>query len=466
MTPQSAFMVVAPIEPSREAALRSLLASMNAAPGRVNPANLLVPFAQFDALHVARFLIIDDKTLGDVQVYGLTTPEYPRSLAFLGDVDGDSNEFLADAASRADSGLRAIFSHCQDFTDATDLLAWMKAHSISAAANYVNRRGRTVRRVREDAALREALERYLDEPEARDSVRPRELHRLLRQRAYDDVSKGRLTLSVEAPTPLAWTIRNAIHLVALPLVVLAIVAAIVVSAIAFLLPTVAALVVIAGGAVIYLRRLEKTDAELCSQVDDGHSNDLASIEDDDVTNQFSAMGSLKPGAFRLLITSLVLVVIDYAARHIYTRGRLARVRTIHFARWVFLDRKRRVIFLSNYDGSLESYMDDFINKVGFGLNVVFSNGIGYPRTSWLLKDGCADERKFKEYLRRHQMPTQVWYKAYPSLTAVDLERNARLRSGLESPSLSEREAQEWVSLLCEARSISATSKVWSASATG
>src|SRR6266487_1625244 len=103
------------------------------------------------------------------------------------------------------------------------------------------------------------------------------------------------------------------------------------------------------------------------------------------------MGSLKPGMFRRLTIAAVLVVIDYTARHIFNRGKLGRVTTIHFARWVFLDGGRRVLFLSNYDGSLESYMDDFINKVGFGLNVVFSNGIGYPRTNWLLCDGCKDE---------------------------------------------------------------------------
>jgi len=40
-------------------------------------------------------------------------------------------------------------------------------------------------------------------------------------------------------------------------------------------------------------------------------------------------------------------------------------------------------YASNYDGSLDSYMDDFINKVAYGLNLVFSNGIGYPRTSFL-----------------------------------------------------------------------------------
>jgi len=123
------------------------------------------------------------------------------------------------------------------------------------------------------------------------------------------------------------------------------------------------------------------------------------------------------------------------------------VRTIHFARWVFIDARQRIIFLSNYDGSLESYMDDFINKVGFGLNLVFSNGIGYPRARFLVKGGSTDERKFKEYLRRHQIPTQVWYKAYPGLTAVDLERNLRIREGLEAPELAEPQAREWVALL-------------------
>jgi hypothetical protein len=114
---------------------------------------------------------------------------------------------------------------------------------------------------------------------------------------------------------------------------------------------------------------------------------------------------------------------------------------------VFLDRRERILFASNYDGSLESYMDDFINKVGFGLNLVFSNGVGYPRTKWLVCDGCADERQFKEFLRRHQKPTDVWYKAYPGLTAVDLERNMRVREGLAAYSLSEQDARTWVGLL-------------------
>jgi hypothetical protein len=123
------------------------------------------------------------------------------------------------------------------------------------------------------------------------------------------------------------------------------------------------------------------------------------------------------------------------------------VKTIHFARWVFLDGKRRIIFASNYDGSLESYMDDFINKVAFGLNVVFTNGVGYPRTRWLLLDGAKDEQKFKYFIRRHELPTEVWYNATPGLTAVEKERNGRIRSGLERPVMTDAEAREWLRLL-------------------
>ena len=110
MTPQSSFMVLAPVEPSREAELRRLLESMNEAPGRVNPGNALIPFAQFDTLHFARLLLLDDKTTDDVRVYGLQPRSYPLYLAFLGDIDGEEDAFLTELAHRAPEGLRALFS--------------------------------------------------------------------------------------------------------------------------------------------------------------------------------------------------------------------------------------------------------------------------------------------------------------------------------------------------------------------
>ena len=81
MTPQSNFMVLAPIIPERETELRQLLDSMNRGPGQVDPNNALLPFAEFETLHFARFVILDDKT----------TRRYPRlriNAAHLSAVSG------------------------------------------------------------------------------------------------------------------------------------------------------------------------------------------------------------------------------------------------------------------------------------------------------------------------------------------------------------------------------------------
>jgi hypothetical protein len=433
MTPQANFMVLAAIEPPRETELRALLASMNDAPGRVNADNALIPFSQFDTLHFARFVILDDKTLDDVRVYGVAARAYPLYLAFLGDIDGDLNVFLEELVNRAEKGLRSIFSCCTGFTSGTDLVEWMKNHGSPAIANYVNWRGRTVVRVREEAALRKALEEYLrSHAPTLTGIPTREIFSKLQQFFNAERSAGRLTLSDESPTPIGWWIKNALHLIGVPLLFL------------LALPL---LVVIAPVFLFRLRCMEKTDAEMCWRVDQAYSDALALLEDRDVSNQFTALASRKPGFVRLWTLIGILATVEYAARHIVRRGRLGRIRTIHFARWVLLDGKKRGVFFSNYDGTVESYMDDFINKAGFGLNAIFSNAIGYPRTNWLVRDGCADEQKYKNFLRRHTLPTQVWYKAYPGLTAIDLERNRRIREGLESSWMSERETREWVALL-------------------
>src|SRR5579862_3140627 len=89
MTPQSSFMVLAPLARGRVPAMRSLLATMNSAPGIVDPGNALVPFAQLEQLHFARFVVLDDQTTGDItKLYGVERPTPPVYLAFLGDFDG------------------------------------------------------------------------------------------------------------------------------------------------------------------------------------------------------------------------------------------------------------------------------------------------------------------------------------------------------------------------------------------
>lgn len=433
MTPQSHFMVVAPIADGRQAALSELLNSLNCRPGVVDPLNSILPFAQFGRLHFARFVILDDPTREDIRQHGIAPPPLQTSLLFLGDCDGDGDDFLESLVRHAGQGLRQIFSHCEGLSATDDLLQWLTDHSRRPAAMYVNWLGRTVPQIREESALYHALVSYLASQTA-DFARqePRIIWQKLIAFVGDEIAAQRLILSPSAATPIGWRIGNLLHLLGVPVVLI------------FLAPW---LILYLPIFAYQLRRRETADPEIALRPDRDHVQRLAGLEDHDVTNQFSAIGAVKPGLFRRWTVTFLVWILDYGARHIYHRGHLTRVSTIHFARWVFLDGKTRLCFASNYDGSLEAYMDDFINKVGWGLNLVFSNGVGYPRTHWLIFQGAKDEQKFKNYIRRHQLPTEVWYNAHPGLTAFDLERNSRIREGLTKRFMSDDEIGQWLKLI-------------------
>jgi hypothetical protein len=430
MTPQSAFMVVATIRHGQIDALRELLSGMTQEPGIADPDNVLIPFGRFERLHFARLVVLDDGTLADRVAGGAPSVQLPVALAFLGDCDGSADAQLAQFVALAEPGLRAIFAHCEDYDDAIDLLAWMQARSVAPATFYANWVGRTVRQVHQEAALHQALRTRLTQ-HAQDEP-PQTVRAALLEYVAAEQRNGRLPLSPPEPTPPGWQVRQVLDAIWVPLVLLLLLPVFLLGAIPFL---------------IVLRQRERTDPQIFPRPTVAHEAALAAREDFDVSNQFSAFGSCKPGAFRLWLLRFLLWVVQYTTRHIYVRGRLARVGTIHFARWVLLDGNQRLFFGSNYDGSLDAYMDDFINKVAWGLNLVFSNGIGYPRTKFLVLGGAKNEQAFKYYIRRHQLPTEVWYKAYPGLTALDLARNSRIRAGLQPAAMSDDAAQRWIALI-------------------
>ena len=484
-------MVVAPIIEARVNGLRALLSSMNDRPGMAKRDNSIVPFGEFKNLHYARFVILDDQTLRDFEEYGAPIPDFSVLLAFFGDCDGSADELLADMVRRAAPGLRQIFSCCQGFTPHSDLLAWMEQHSQAPAANYVNWVGRTVRQILEEAKLRDELVKCVkDRQEEFDRDEPQEVRAKLLEHCQPLLNDRNISLTRAQRTPFGWSVRNSLHyaiipgalllpwLLAIPSliplqplffwVVLPFVAlgAILCLSLIRWVPVAFAVIIVVGlwlvpflilfpllivpallAVVVFLwvlRHNEKNEPEIIHRPEVDQILELAALEDHDVTNQYTALGSVKPSRFRRGLFPVFMWLIDYFARHVYTRGHLGRIRNIHFARWVFLDGRKRMIFASNYDGSHEAYMDDFINKAGWALNLSFNCGLGYPRTRWVIKDGIDDELKFKYTQRRHQMPTETWYRAYPGLTVYDLERNARVRAGFERRTMTDAEVRTWL----------------------
>ncbi|HTN89871.1 MAG TPA: hypothetical protein VL242_39620, partial [Sorangium sp.] len=68
---------------------------------------------------------------------------------------------------------------------------------------------------------------------------------------------------------------------------------------------------------------------------------------------------------------------------------------------------------------------------------------GFPKTKWLIYEGATHEALFKQWTRAHQIPTQVWYSAYPDATVPNVLNNTAIRGGAQG-TLSESKTLEWL----------------------
>jgi hypothetical protein len=409
---QSAVTVISPIAASRVPELTVALDALNA-----DPANGSIPFQKVPKTHFARLFLTGEAT----------SPH----LAYMSDVDGTADQHLQHLVAAAGAGLDRVFELCDGYpevpTDHTRL-AFLRSHLVRPAAMYANRLGITLDQVRSESALHDAIEEYLDANQLpADPVIARDA---IRRFVGSDPALSWAATAVRG-FDLWWHVCEWARVALVVLVLIA------------LLPVILVLTPIY---VILLRVHEVRDAADSTRPPLARLSELASFEDVAAQNPFSGTGPIKPGWFRSATIRLALAGVGFLARHYYNRGRLVGVRTIHFFRLVALDRGRRFIFASTYDGSLESYMDDFIDKVAWGLNAIFSNGLGYPRTSFLFFGGARQEQDFKNWLQSRQVPTPVFFSSYPRLTTDIIAANAAIRAGLTSRMSSEA-AAAWLRLL-------------------
>ncbi|MBV9386840.1 MAG: hypothetical protein JOZ78_10480 [Chroococcidiopsidaceae cyanobacterium CP_BM_ER_R8_30] len=432
MTHQVPLTIIAKIKPDRMDNLKQLLGKMN----EDAESNNIIPFVKFSQVHFARFVILEESRDLDNKVI-------QPSIVFSSEIDAPLEGYFNDLVDVTGEGLDQIYSHCEGYPTPGERtrqsrLAYLHAHQVEIQAFYVNTVGRTVQQIHQEAKLRDQIEDFLDRQQAKQDLSSWDGMSV--RQAVREFVKGERSLNwalTPAIPSFGWLVGETIHFISGLLIIL-------IGLLVFLpfSPIYAAI----------LRYKEERDAQQDRvRLSSRERGELAIREDHVVQNQFSAVGLIKPGWFRLTTVRVLLWLVNFTSRHIFNNGNLAGVPalnldgvdTIHFARWIIIDEGRRVLFMSNYDGSLESYMNDFINKVAWGLNAVFSNGVGYPKTRWLILDGAKDEQAFKAFLHRHQIVTQVWYTAYPQLTAVNLANNAQIRAGL-SKTLNQQETEAWL----------------------
>jgi hypothetical protein len=159
-------------------------------------------------------------------------------------------------------------------------------------------------------------------------------------------------------------------------------------------------------------------------------------------NHLASLTRVKPGLLRIWLLRATLFVINLLSRFWFNRGELGGIPTILSARWVLIDGGRRLLFLDNYGGAWDSYLNEFIDMTAVkGLNAIWSNTFvkadgqcyGFPATRFFFWRGAQAERPFKAYVRESQIETIAWYGAYLTLSVVNINDNSQLRQSLGKP---------------------------------
>ncbi|WP_311967370.1 cytochrome [Bradyrhizobium archetypum] len=204
--------------------------------------------------------------------------------------------------------------------------------------------------------------------------------------------------------------------------------------------------IVVGAFAIKLRRAEATDKPEDFDPDLIKVGEVARRENDPgfAQNHFLSVSPLKPGPFRKFTLGMALWGIELVVSRAFRPGFIVNMGTIHFARWFRPSGSQRLVFLSNYDGSWESYLEDFITKAYPGQNAAWSNAVGFPRTNWLIYDGAQDGDRFKRWVRRQQQPTQFWFNHFPHLTADQMRDNAVISWEL-ARATTDSQARAWLS---------------------
>lgn len=194
-----------------------------------------------------------------------------------------------------------------------------------------------------------------------------------------------------------------------------------------------------------VRRTEQRDTSFEARASLDKMYDILRSEDlpGYAQNHVFATAMLKPGMFRTFLHAFGLWAAKMAVTHRFRPGMINGMGTIHYARWYKIPGTRRAVFYSNFDGSWESYLEDFIARVSWGQSAAWSNWEGFPETEFLFLKGAQDSDQFKNYTRTVMRVSPFWYSRFPELSSEQIRKNGMIHLGAGLAQTS-TEAEEWL----------------------
>jgi hypothetical protein len=453
MAPGS-LILLAPVRPGFEASLGQLLQEVgDDVRGRRlarDPKAFHIHFPESDRIHFARFALVE----------GPEGEEGRTRLLLASTFDGRLREHIRELTELT-TDVDRLWGHCEGYTGVAGFPDFVRAHSHEPDAFYIAFRDGSVETVHRDVEIRRRIDRIIDTNPARgirrmervlerERRRRRRPLRLLLSLVRRGANLGRRFLRA---LPILWDVPRAAArygLVTVWRASLTILATlnryravrIFNRLVGNRLPPMgshhSSLAPDRGSAVRDAPRartpgarsserrspgVRAPEAPASAAQSSGPEDLPPSYREDAVAqNQLTLLTGVEPGQLRRL--GAVLAAVDTLAKRLSPPGSLTGITTIHFVRWVILDEGRRLLMVSDYDGTWENYIDEFAEMILSGLDAIWGGATGAP------PDGARDLPAFKDFLRTHQVPARVFYSAYPGTTTLNILSNRELAGAL------------------------------------
>jgi hypothetical protein len=411
--------VLAAIRPGEEEPLRDVLRPIgdDVKGKRLARGAVRIEFRDSRRIHFARFAILDDPDRGRDR----------RRLLYSANYDGDLDSHLAELIAIT-SDMDAIWGRVEGYTGTAAFAAFIQAHAQEPEAFYIAFRDETVERLHDAIACRRRAQTLIDEASS------------------GPLATLEARLSSGAPS---WARRRTLQVEPVERLLRA-------------LPIVADLFrafvrcgvgnVVRGARRIigsldryplfrWLNRLtgnrmpprqssySSVSLDNCTvaaplvpgdEVPSGPDHQIPPTFREDVIaqNQLTLVTVVVPGQVDRV--RAVMAAIDGYSKRLSPPGSLIGISTIHFVKWLVIDNGRRLMMVSDYDGSWESYIDEFAEMILSGLDAIWETSHGYP------PDGARDLPAFKRFLRSHQVPAEIFFSAYPDATVLNVVNDRAL----------------------------------------
>ena len=414
MIKQEALTLITPIQKGQHQALEQQLKKIK----KELIASKHALFENLGTIHFARWLILEPAEVQGVQIQG--------RLAFSSNFDHEKETHVAALCTVAGTFIDNIYQYCEGYPGVAARNPESRKHyleqwQVKNSAFFVGAPGRSIEQIKKESALRNLLRTFLNS-NSWENLSARQVHQSLRDKVLldGDYHWVRQRAPAKSINWLGLIIMGIVLLILLPFILIW-------------------LLIIQ----VFHERHDIPLGLTPSQVSEPHIKKLEEYEDIQNQNQFSQVLIMKSGGARLFTLNGFLLFARLLIRFLFVNGKLMGIPTIHFARWVMIDDNKRMLFLSNFDGSWQQYLGDFIDKSGWGLTSIWSNSVGFPKTIFSLFKGAYDEEHFLAWSRYYEIQTQLWYSAYPHLSIKNIVNNTRIRNGLMR-NMNETQSQQFL----------------------